>query len=207
MATREAIYEALSRVVEPETRQGITDLGLVLDVDVDSEGRSAVVKVAQVPLARRLVRQIRQALESLGDLEDGRLEFVRDPPWVPEVMATPEARQALAEAERRPAGPADLEEVRQLVGEVLDPELGYSLADLGLIYGVELDPEGRKAVIRMSLTSPMCPVGPYLMDAVRHAALLARGLREAEVELVWDPPWDPRTMASEDVRMDLGLYD
>jgi metal-sulfur cluster biosynthetic enzyme len=45
------------------------------------------------------------------------------------------------------------------------------------------------------------------MDAVRHAALLARGLREAEVELVWDPPWDPRTMASEDVRMDLGLYD
>jgi metal-sulfur cluster biosynthetic enzyme len=205
MATREAIYEALSRVIEPGTGCSITDLGLVLDVDLDSEGRSTVVKVAQVPLARRLVRPIREALESLGDLEDGRLEFVRDPPWVPEAMATPEARQALAEAERRPGAPADPEEVRQLVGEVLDPELGYSLGDLGLIYGVELDGDGRKAAIRMTLTSPMCPVGPYLVEAVRHAALLARGLEDASVELVWDPPWDPRTMASEDVRMDLGI--
>lgn len=205
MATREAIYEALSRVIEPGTGCSITELGLVLDVDLDSEGRSTVVKVAQVPLARRLVRPIREALESLGDLEDGRLEFVRDPPWVPEAMATPEARKALAEAERRPGAPADLEEVRALVGEVLDPELGYSLGDLGLIYGVELDGDGRRAAIRMTLTSPMCPVGPYLVEAVRHAALLARGLEDASVELVWDPPWDPRTMASEDVRMDLGI--
>ncbi|HOU52607.1 MAG TPA: iron-sulfur cluster assembly protein [Myxococcota bacterium] len=205
MATREAIYDALSRVTEPETGCSLTDLGLVLDVDVDSAGRSAVVKMAQVPLARRLVRQVREALEALGDLEDGRLEFVRDPPWLPEVMATPEARRALAEAEQRPRPPAEVDEVRQLVGEVLDPELGYSLADLGLIYGVELDPEGHTARIRMSLTSPMCPVGPYLMDAVRHAALLARGVQDATVELVWDPPWDPRTMASEDVKMDLGL--
>ncbi len=202
---RDALYRALSQVIDPETGASITDLGLVFDADVTPDGRCAVVRVAQVPRARRLIAAIRTAIESAGRFDDGRLEFVKDPPWLPEAMATPEARARLADAASRPAAPARVEDVREHVGQVMDPEMGLSLAELGLIYGIELDGTGRQASIRMTLTSPMCPVGPWLVEAVRQAALLAVGVEDASVELVWDPPWDPRTMASEEARMDLGL--
>lgn len=201
----EVLNDALAGVVDPQTGMSLVDLGLLYEVQVEDEGRTAVVKVAQVPLARRLLRQIRGAIEAAGDFEDGRLEFVKDPPWNPAIMATPEAQAALAEVAARPKAPARVEDVWEQVGEVMDPEMGMTLVDLGLIYGIDLDEAGRRASVRMTLTSPMCPVGPYLLEAVKQAALLAPGLEDASVELVWDPPWDPRVMASEDARMDLGL--
>lgn len=205
MATREDLYESLAKVIEPGTGLPITDLGLVFEADVEDGGRTAIVRVAQVPIARRLVQPIREAIEAAGGFDDGRLEFVKDPPWIPEAMATPEARARLAEVDARPRSPARVEDVWDQVGQVVDPEMGMTLVDLGLVYGIDLDEAGRVASIRMTLTSPMCPVGPYLVEAVRQAALLAPGLDDAAVTLVWDPPWDPRTMASEDARMDLGL--
>lgn len=204
--TREDLFEALSKVIEPGTGMSITDLGLVYDADIEQDGLVAVVRVAQVPIARRLLKAIREAIEKAGDFEDGRLEFVKDPPWIPEAMASPEAVEALRAAEARPREPARVEDVWEQVGEVVDPEIGLPLVELGLVYGIDLDDAGRRAAIRMTLTSPMCPVGPYLMEAVKQAALLAPGVEDATVDLVWDPPWDPRTMASEDARMDLGLF-
>ncbi len=204
-ATREDLYEALSKVVDARTGLSIVDLGLLFDVDVEDDGRCAIVKVAQVPMARRLVKKIREAIESAGDFEDGRLEFVKDPPWIPEVMATPEAQARLAVVASEPVPPVRVEDIWEQVGQVMDPEMGLTLVELGLIYGIEVDEAGHAADIRMTLTSPMCPVGPYLIEAVKQAALLAPGLEQAEVELVWDPPWDPRTMATEDAQMDLGL--
>jgi metal-sulfur cluster biosynthetic enzyme len=196
---------ALDAIVEPGTGLSISELGLLYGVEVEDEGRTAVVKVAQVPLARRLLKALRAAIEAAGDFEEGRLEFVKDPPWNPDTMATPEARVRLAELASRPVAPARVEDVWEHVSEVVDPEMGMTLVELGLVYGIDLDEPGRRAHLRMTLTSPMCPVGPYLIEAVRQSALLAPGLEDAEVELVWDPPWDPRTMASEDARMDLGL--
>jgi len=84
---------------------------------------------------------------------------------------------------------------------VEDPEAGMNIVELGLVYGVEAAPGGNAptrwtAKVRMTMTSPTCPLGDYLTDAVRDA-LRARfpELEQVEVELVWDPPWTPERMS------------
>jgi metal-sulfur cluster biosynthetic enzyme len=75
-----------------------------------------------------------------------------------------------------------------------DPEAGMNIVDLGLVYGVDANPP--KATVRMTMTSPACPMGDYLSDAVRDAL---RGrfpeLAEISVEIVWEPPWTPERMS------------
>jgi metal-sulfur cluster biosynthetic enzyme len=77
-----------------------------------------------------------------------------------------------------------------------DPEAGMNIVDLGLVYGVEAMPP--KVTVQMTMTSPACPMGDYLTDAVRNA-LLGRfaELTEVAVELVWEPPWTPERMSGE----------
>ena len=77
-----------------------------------------------------------------------------------------------------------------------DPEAGMNIVELGLVYGVEATPPVAK--VRMTMTSPACPLGDYLTDAVRDA-LLARfpEITQVEVELVWEPPWTPERMSEE----------
>ncbi len=90
---------------------------------------------------------------------------------------------------------------------VIDPELDISIVDLGLLRGVGVEEETGDVEIDLTLTSPMCPLGPEIVAAVRGAALGVDGVRYAEVNLVWSPPWDPRVDATEDVRADLGIWD
>ncbi len=75
-----------------------------------------------------------------------------------------------------------------------DPEAGMNIVDLGLVYGVDANPP--KATVRMTMTSPACPMGDYLSDAVRDAL---RGrfpeLEEVSVEIVWEPLWTPERMS------------
>jgi metal-sulfur cluster biosynthetic enzyme len=87
---------------------------------------------------------------------------------------------------------------------IQDPEIHLGILDLGLIYGVQSEPNGTVRV-RMTLTSPACPVGPLLQAQVHAALLKLPGVKEAKVELVWEPPWDPRTMATDEIKMELGL--
>lgn len=87
---------------------------------------------------------------------------------------------------------------------VKDPEIGLGVVDLGLIYDIILD--GSKLTILMTLTTPACPYGPELMENVRQAAVRIKGIREAEIELVWDPPWDPAEMASDYAKDVLGIW-
>ncbi len=96
--------------------------------------------------------------------------------------------------------------VLEALRPVHDPELMISIVDLGLIYGVDLTEDGRKAEVRMTLTSPGCPIGPELMAAVDHTARLVPGLEDVKVRLVWDPPWDPTKMASETAKEQLGIW-
>lgn len=99
------------------------------------------------------------------------------------------------------------EDVLEALKPVTDPELGLSIVELGLIYEVEVD-EGSQAVnIKMTLTSPMCPVGPQIMGAVHAQVMDLEAVEDVDIQLVWSPPWDPRTMASEDVRMALGIWE
>ena len=92
----------------------------------------------------------------------------------------------------------------QLYG-IEDPELGLSILELGLVYRVEMSADG-EATVDVTLTSPACPVGPLIMAQIDRTLRSVPGVDAVDVHLVWDPPWDPRTMASEDVRLALGVW-
>ena len=96
------------------------------------------------------------------------------------------------------------EDVMDALAEVIDPEMGISVTDLGLIYGVE-NQEGHLEVT-MTLTSPGCPVAPEIMAAVHRAALSVDEVESAHVNLTFSPPWDPRVHATEDAQMELGVF-
>ncbi|MBD3297251.1 MAG: DUF59 domain-containing protein [candidate division Zixibacteria bacterium] len=96
--------------------------------------------------------------------------------------------------------------VMDALREVQDPELRMSIVDLGLIYGADIEDDGKNIKVRMSLTSPACPYGPMLVTDVKKAVSNLPGVEKAEVHVVWDPPWDPRTMASDEIKDKLGIW-
>lgn len=97
------------------------------------------------------------------------------------------------------------EELREVLRDVEDPELHMSIVELGLVYGVEIDEDGQ-VTVDMTLTSPACPIGPMIQGLIFHKLTQVEGVEDVEVNLVWSPPWDPRTMASDEVKMALGIW-
>lgn len=87
--------------------------------------------------------------------------------------------------------------------DVYDPEIPVNIYDLGLIYGVDIDGDGH-AVITMTLTTPHCPVAEILPGEVELRVGSVPGVGAAEVNLVWDPPWDPQKM-SDEAKLELGM--
>jgi len=96
--------------------------------------------------------------------------------------------------------------VIEALKEVVDPEIRLSIVELGLIYGVDIQDDGRQIEVRMTLTSPACPYGPQLIYAVRDTLMTLPGVEIADVRVVWDPPWDPATMASDEIKDKLGIW-
>jgi metal-sulfur cluster biosynthetic enzyme len=87
----------------------------------------------------------------------------------------------------------DEQQVRDILRQVIDPEIGMNIVALGLVYRLDLAPD--RLLIEMTMTSPACPMGEMILDDV-HAAL-AKVLPETmprEVKLVWEPPWNPSMM-------------
>ena len=99
----------------------------------------------------------------------------------------------------------DVDAIREVVRMVQDPELRMSIVDLGLVYGIDIDEDGL-VTIDLTLTSPACPIGPMIQGQAYHLLTQLEGVEDVEVNLVWDPPGDPRTMASEEVRRALGIW-
>ena len=97
-----------------------------------------------------------------------------------------------------------VDRVRDEVRNVVDPEIGIDMVSLGLIYDIRID--GTTVYVTMTLTSPGCPVAGMFINAVHAALMSIPGVTEAKVDLTFAPPWDPRTMASEDAKMMLGIY-
>ena len=87
--------------------------------------------------------------------------------------------------------------------EIYDPEIPVNIYDLGLIYGVEVDDEA-DATVTMTLTTPHCPVAESMPAEVELRTSSVPGIRDAEVNLVWDPPWSPEQM-SDEARLELGM--
>ena len=88
--------------------------------------------------------------------------------------------------------------------DVYDPEIPVNIYDLGLVYNVDID-KSNKASIIMTLTAPGCPVADMLVEDVRQAALSVENIETADVDLVFDPPWD-KSMMSEEARLELGFF-
>jgi len=95
------------------------------------------------------------------------------------------------------------EAVIEALRTVHDPEIPVNIYDLGLIYDLEIAPDGNVR-INMTLTAPACPVAGTMPGMVAEAVAAVAGVGEVEVTLVWDPPWGPERI-SEDARMVLGL--
>jgi metal-sulfur cluster biosynthetic enzyme len=100
---------------------------------------------------------------------------------------------------------ASPELIRAALGQVYDPEIGIDIVSLGLVYDVELDDAGLLNV-DMTLTSPYCPLGSVIRGQAHAVCAPLPGVRDVRVNLVWSPPWDPRVMASEEARLELGIY-
>jgi FeS assembly SUF system protein len=118
------------------------------------------------------------------------------------------AEQSEAKPAETAAAPAAGDEaIRDGVIEVLrtvyDPEIPVNIYELGLVYDVEVRPE-HKVYIRMTLTSPMCPVAETLPPEVQEKARTVAGVSDVEIDLVWDPPWSP-SMMTEAARLELGM--
>jgi FeS assembly SUF system protein len=112
-------------------------------------------------------------------------------------------------AEQPPTIPAD--EMARLTDEIVvalktvyDPEIPADLYELGLIYKIAVD-DNRMVTIDMTLTTPNCPSAAELPGAVKKAVTSVSGVREAKVNIGWDPPWDPSRM-SEEARTVLDMW-
>jgi metal-sulfur cluster biosynthetic enzyme len=97
------------------------------------------------------------------------------------------------------------EEVLAKLSNVLDPELGLSIVDLGLVYDIEVLDE-HSVFISMTLTFPGCPYGPVLKSDAEAEVKDIPGLTDVDIEIVWDPPWNPAEMASDYAKDALGLW-
>ena len=91
-----------------------------------------------------------------------------------------------------------IEEIRQ----IYDPEVPVNIYDLGLIYDIQVN--GRKAEIKMTLTTPNCPVAESLPKEVKEGAMQVEGIDHVNLELVWDPPWN-KDMMSDAAKLELNL--
>lgn len=96
------------------------------------------------------------------------------------------------------------EKIIEVLRTVFDPEIPVNIYDIGLVYDIQVSDDG-DAHILMTLTSPMCPVAESLPPDVEIRVGQIEGIRSVEVEITWDPPWDPEMM-SEEARLELGFF-
>ena len=121
--------------------------------------------------------------------------------------------QETPEEVRKPRpGLLDIEEdqradkVKEALMDVIDPELMVNIVDLGLVYDCQLNEEedGTVVSVKMTLTAPGCGMGPTIAADAQSRIMTIDSIKEAQVELVWDPPWT-QDMISEEGKMKLGL--
>jgi len=94
------------------------------------------------------------------------------------------------------------EDMLDVLKQVIDPELHMNIVDLGLVYDVRQAQEVIE--VDMTLTSPGCPYGPYLIHGVKQALLSLKDVEDVNINIVWDPPWGPDQM-TEEAKLELGF--
>ena len=151
---------------------------------------------------------------TMGEEKKIEMEEVDGVDTPPRARVTPELERKrdylagfLAENKPEPGqggpGGALQEAVIEALKSIYDPEIPVDIYELGLIYDVAISEDG-DAVVTMTLTTPHCPVAESMPGEVELRVLSVPGIRDAEVKLVWDPPWDPSKM-SDEARLELGM--
>jgi probable FeS assembly SUF system protein SufT len=115
---------------------------------------------------------------------------------------------ASADAAPQHDGPADEKEVWEILQTCYDPEIPVNIVDLGLVYDVKLSPQpsGRSRVdVKMTLTAMGCGMGPAIAAGARDKLLTVPGVADADVQIVWDPPWN-QSMITEAGKKRLGIW-
>lgn len=86
-------------------------------------------------------------------------------------------------------------EVRRALGSVIDPEVGIDIVSLGLVYAIDV--RGGEVSVQMTMTTPACPLGEHLVLDAKRCIQELPGVQSVDIELVWEPPWDPTRMSAE----------
>lgn len=94
-------------------------------------------------------------------------------------------------------------EIVKTLKDIYDPEIPVNIYDLGLIYAIDVD-DDKKVEVKMTLTAPNCPMADQLLSDVHEKVNAIEGVKEAKINLVFDPPWD-KSLMSEEAMLDLGL--
>ena len=94
------------------------------------------------------------------------------------------------------------EKVIEEIKKIYDPEIPVNIYELGLIYDINVD--GKNISVKMTLTTPNCPVAESLPKEVKDGAMQVEGIEDVDLELVWDPPWN-KDMMSEAAKLELNL--
>jgi metal-sulfur cluster biosynthetic enzyme len=95
-------------------------------------------------------------------------------------------------------------EIMAALSKVIDPEIGIDIVNLGLVYGVEVDLKNSKATVRLTMTTPACPLMGVILSDIEKALGEVKSVNDIIVKLVWDPPWDQGRM-SEKAKAMLGV--
>ena len=142
-------------------------------------------------------------MRELGPDEDPRIVAAADPDDQDGADAVPTVATAVT------GGPfgdrASSEMILDALSQVFDPEIGIDIVNLGLVYDTGVDEQGLLTV-DMTLTSPYCPMGNIIQSQAHAVCAGLPGVQDVRVNLVWQPPWDPHTMASEEARLELGIF-
>ncbi len=99
--------------------------------------------------------------------------------------------------------------VREALKNVIDPEIGLDIINLGLVYRIDVLDGGKKVDVDMTLTTPACPAGPQILNQAKAEVIalqeVFKGLEDVQINLVWTPFWNP-SMMTEEAREELGFF-
>ena len=176
MVTKEEVETIVKRVVDEK---------FVKSIDVDEKGNVTVTLAKDTPNIDDVLIKLNTELGKIEGIGTITINRERD-------------KQVDENAE------VTKEIVLEKLKEVIDPEIGVDVVNLGLIYEVEVRPD-RTVYVKMTMTTPGCPLTMWILRAVEDKILEIPGVKDAEIELTFDPPWTPDRI-SDEYRKRLGLF-
>ena len=176
MVTKEEVETVVKNVVDEK---------FVKSLDVDEKGNVTVTLAKDTPNVDDVLIKLNTELGKIKGIGTITINRERDKQVDESVEVTKEI-------------------VLEKLKEVIDPEIGVDVVNLGLIYELEIRPD-RTVYVKMTMTTPGCPLTMWILRAVEDKILEIPGVKDAEIELTFDPPWTPDRI-SDEYRKRLGLF-